>query len=132
MSCSDPIADALTVIRNGLRAGKSQVKFPYSKIKHGLVEVLQKQGYLTRVDVLDTQPAKTIQVGLKYAEGGEAVIHAIDRVSRPGRRLYSNAKDMHPVINGFGSLVVSTSKGVLSDADCRAQKVGGEVLCEVK
>lgn len=131
MSCSDPIADALTIIRNGLEAGKAQVSFPYSKIKEGLVQVLKDEGYLSRVDVLDTKPAKTIKVALKYAANGERVIHALNRISTPGRRVYRGSKELRPVVNGFGVAIVSTSKGILADRTCREQRIGGEVLCEV-
>lgn len=131
MSCSDPIADALTVIRNGLEAGKAQVTFPYSKIKEGICKVLMAEGYLSRVDVLDTKPARTLKVGLKYSLDGERVIHSIQRVSTPGRRVYAGSQELKPVVNGFGVAVLSTNKGILSDRAAREQRVGGEVLCEV-
>lgn len=133
MSCTDPIADALTIIRNGLIAGKQSVSFPHSNIKVSLCEVLQDEGYLTRCDILDTKPGRTIRVGLKYTEDGEPVIAAIKRISTPGCRRYMNHDELRtPVINGYGIRVLSTSKGVLSDRVCRSQKIGGEVLCEVR
>ena len=131
MSCSDPIADALTVIRNGLEAGKAQVSFPFSKVKEGICKVLMAEGYLSRVDVLDTKPARTIKVGLKYSLDGERVIHNIKRISKPGCRVYTSSTDLKPVLSGFGVAVLSTNKGILSDRACREQRVGGEVLCEV-
>ena len=132
MSCSDPIADALTVIRNGIQAGKSEVKFPHSKIKEGLCEVLKDEGYISRVDVMDTKPARTIKVGLKYSDNGESVIHNIKRISKPGLRSYKGSDELKEVLNGFGVAIVSTNKGILSDRVCRKMKIGGEVLCEVR
>jgi small subunit ribosomal protein S8 len=132
MSCSDPIADMLTIIRNGVLANKDRVNFPHSKIKEGMCQVLIDEGYITRYDVLDTQPAKTVQVHLKWTDEGENPIHEIRRVSKPGRRVYSNKKQMRPVLRGFGIEVVSTSKGILSDRACRAANIGGEVLCMVR
>jgi small subunit ribosomal protein S8 len=129
MSCSDPIADMLTIIRNGVMAGKKKVAFSHSRIKEGLARVLVEEGYLSRFEVLDTEPARTINVYLKYGKDGEQVIHEIRRVSRPGRRLYRGRKDLKPVLAGYGISVVSTSKGVLSDRACREANLGGEVLC---
>ena len=131
MSCTDPIADALTVIRNGLMAGKDNVSFPHSRIKEGICRVLEEEGYIARADVLETQPARTINVQLKYSDDGEGVIHAIKRISKPGRRLYTKSTELKPIIGGFGISIVSTSKGVLSDRAARAAKVGGEVICTV-
>lgn len=132
MSCSDPIADMLTCIRNAVQANKSTVKFPHSKIKEGICEVLLDEGYITRIDVLDTEPAKTIKVGLKYGQDGERVINEIRRVSKPGCRVYSGGRKLRPVINGFGISILSTAKGILSDRKCRTGNIGGEVLCTVK
>jgi len=132
MSCTDPIADMLTVIRNGISANKKTVKVPFSKIKQGICQVLKDEGYVTAVDVLDTKPAKTLQVALKYGDGGEAAIHELSRVSTPGLRQYAGRGDLKPIIRGFGISVISTSKGILSDRVCRKQRLGGEVLCVVK
>ncbi|MDA3959559.1 MAG: 30S ribosomal protein S8 [Planctomycetota bacterium] len=132
MSCSDPIADMLTVIRNGVMAAKDTVSFPHSRLKVSICEVLKDEGYLSRVEILETQPAKTITVGLKYDDDGMSVIHQIKRISRPGKRVYRNRKDLKPVIRGFGITVVSTSRGVLSDRAARAANIGGEVLCEIR
>ena len=132
MSCSDPIADMLTVIRNGLLANKKSVQVPFSKIKQGIATVLKDEGYVSAVDVLDTKPAKTLQVALKYGPGGEAVIHEISRVSTPGLRQYAGRSELKPVIRGFGISILSTSKGILSDRAARKQRLGGEVLAVVK
>jgi small subunit ribosomal protein S8 len=132
MSCTDPIADMLTVIRNGLAANHKSVTVPYSGIKNGICQVLKDEGYVGSVDVLDTKPAKTLKITLKYGPAGEAVIHELSRVSTPGLRQYAGSAELRPVIRGFGISIVSTSKGILSDRTCRAQKIGGEVLCIVK
>jgi small subunit ribosomal protein S8 len=132
MSCTDPIADMLTVIRNGLMANKTTVTVPHSVIKTGILQVLKTEGYISKFDVLDTKPAKSIKVGLKYGPKGEAVITEIRRVSTSGRRAYTGAKKIAPIIRGFGITILTTSKGVLSDREARKQKLGGEVLCTVK
>lgn len=132
MSCTDPIADMLTVIRNGLAANKKTVKIPFSTIKQGIATVLKDEGYVSSVDVLETKPAKTLVVALKYGPAGEAVIHEINRVSTPGLRQYAGRLELKPIIRGFGISIVSTSKGILSDRACRKQRLGGEVLCVVK
>ena len=132
MSCTDPIADMLTVIRNGLAANKKSVKIPFSTIKQGIASVLKDEGYVGSVDVLETKPARTLQVALKYGPAGEPVIHEIIRVSTPGLRQYAGRSDLKPIIRGFGISIVSTSKGILSDRACRKQRLGGEVLCVVK
>jgi len=132
MSCTDPIADMLTVIRSGVRAAKSQVDGPYSKIKDGIAKVLNVEGFVGTVSVLDTKPARTLRIALKYGQDGEPVIHSIDRISTGGRRMYAGRSDLKPIIRGFGIAVISTSQGILSDRDCRKRKLGGEVLCSVK
>ena len=132
MSCTDPIADMLTVIRNGLMAGKKTVTLTHSNLKAGICQVLKDEGYIERFDVLDTKPGKTIQVGLKYAGNGESAIHELTRISTPGCRVYKGRGDLKPIIRGFGISILSTSKGILSDRVCRAQRIGGEVLCVVK
>ena len=99
-------------------ANKSKVSFPHSKIKEGMVQVLQDEGYVTRFEVLDTQPARTIQVHLKWNEDGEKLIHEIRRVSKPGCRVYRQTKELKPIIRTCIQ-VVSTSKGILSDQACR-------------
>ncbi len=132
MSCTDPIADMLTVIRNGSGAGKKVVTFPHSAVKEGVCRVLMDEGYLTSIDLLDTQPARQLRVGLKYDVDGESVIHELRRVSTPGRRIYRRRSQLKPIIRGFGISVLSTSHGVLSDKSCRAANLGGEVICVVR
>jgi small subunit ribosomal protein S8 len=132
MSCTDPIADMLTSIRNGLLAAKDSVDVPHSQVKLGIAQVLKDEGYISRIDVLETKPAKTLRIGLKYGPGGEAVIHEVSRVSSPGYRRYSGAKGLKPIIRGMGISIISTSYGILSDRTCRKRKLGGEVICVVK
>ncbi len=132
MSQTDPIADMLTVIRNGLLANKATITVPHSVIKTGILKVLKTEGYIAGFDVLDTKPAKSIKVGLKYGPHGESVINELRRVSTSGRRSYTGSKAIAPVIRGFGITILTTSKGVLSDREARKQKLGGEVLCIVK
>jgi small subunit ribosomal protein S8 len=132
MSCTDPIADMLTVIRNGLLANKAAVTVPHSVIKTGICQVLKTEGFISKFDVIDTKPARTIKIGLKYGPAGESVIQTLRRVSTSGRRTYAGSGEMKPVMRGFGIHIVTTSRGVLSDRECRKQKLGGEVLCVVK
>jgi len=132
MSCTDPIADMLTVIRNGLQANKANVTVPHSVIKTGICQVLKSEGYITVFDVIDTKPARSIKIGLKYGSHGESVITEIKRISKSGLRIYTGSKGIKPIIRGYGITILTTSRGVLSDRDCRKQKLGGEVLCTVK
>jgi small subunit ribosomal protein S8 len=132
MSCSDPIADMLTCIRNGLIAQHGTVTVPHSSIKAGICQVLKDEGYIERFDVLDTKPGRTISLKLKYGPTGERVINEIKRISTPGLRIYKRRSDLRPVIRGFGIAILSTSRGILSDRICRKQNLGGEVLCEVR
>lgn len=132
MSCTDPIADLLTSIRNGLLVGKAQVTVPHSATKTGICQVLKDEGYISKFEVLDTKPGRTLRVGLKYGERGEPVIHDLVRVSTPGRRAYAGSKELKPIIRGFGISIVSTSQGILSDRICRQRQIGGEILCVVK
>jgi len=132
MSATDPIADMLTVIRNGLQANKKAVTVPHSAIKNGILQVLKDEGYIGQFDVLDTKPAKTIKIQLKYGPQGEAVIRELVRVSTPGQRQYSPVTGIKPIIRGFGISIISTSRGIVSDRVARQQRIGGEVICVVK
>jgi len=128
---TDPIGDMLTRIRNGLQAKKASVKSPASKSRQRVLEVLEREGYIrgyNRVDLENNMAEFNIE--LKYYEG-TPVIRTIQRVSTPGRRVYSSVKDLPRVHNGLGISIVSTPKGVLSDAEARTENVGGEVLCTV-
>ncbi len=131
MSLSDPIADMLTRIRNAARIGKSEVKIRASKICEGVAAVLKEEGFIEDCDRIDDGKQGILRVQLKYDVNGVAIIRQIDRVSKPGRRIYSPVSELPHVLNGMGIAVVSTSKGVMSDRKCRQEKVGGEILCTV-
>ncbi len=131
MTMNDLIADTLTRIRNALRNRDSTVDVIRSKQTEALVDVLKREGYLTDWQALDTKPQALIRVYLKYGPDGEDVINQLQRVSTPGRRVYRGLRDLGTVKNGLGIYVVSTPNGVLSDRECRQQRVGGEVLCSV-
>lgn len=132
MSMNDPISDMLTRIRNATRNGAPEVSMPYSKLKQDLASVLRREGYVNGVNVEGDQgPDRRLILNLRYGPDGEHVIHNIDRVSKPGRRVYSQAGSIPRVRGGMGICILSTSKGVLSDRECRKQRVGGEVLCKV-
>lgn len=130
---NDPIADLLTRIRNAVRVERSHVEIPTSKVKRGVADALKREGYIwdwTEADHSDS-PIKQLRIELKYGPNGERVIQEIRRVSKPGRRVFSKAKDLKPVLNGMGIQILSTSTGVLSDREARQKNAGGEVICEV-
>ena len=131
MNNQDPIADMLTRIRNANRVGRRMVLIPKSKICTGIAQVLKDEGYIDEYDVIDDERQGTIRVKLKYSTSGDKVIHAIDRESKPGCRVYRGVGDLPKVLNGMGIAVVSTSKGVMSDRKAREANVGGELLCTV-
>ncbi len=131
MSMTDPIADMLTRIRNGQQAHKTAVVSPFSSMRMRVLDVLESEGYIrgyTRSEFVGGKAELEIQ--LKYYEG-DPVISNISRVSTPGRRVYRSVQELPRVRNGLGITIVSTSKGVMSDAEARAENVGGEVLCQV-
>lgn len=130
---TDPIADMLTRIRNAVRIERPQVDMPSSKVKRGLAEVLKREGYIWDWTEEETAelPGKQLRLELKYGPNGERLIQQIKRVSKPGRRVYSRATELRPVLNGLGISIISTSRGVISDREARQRKLGGEVLCEL-
>jgi small subunit ribosomal protein S8 len=130
---TDPIADMLTRIRNAVRIEHPQVNMPFSKVKRGLAEVLKREGYIWdwQEEDDDDTPCRRLMIHLKYGPNGERVIRHIRRVSKPGRRVYSPADRLRPVLNGLGISIISTSRGVISDREARQRHLGGEVLCEV-
>ena len=131
MNNQDPIADMLTRIRNANRVGRRMVLIPRSKICLGIAQVLKDEGYIEDYDTIADATQGQIRVRLKYALNGDKVIHAIDRESKPGRRVYRAVDALPRVLNGMGIAVVSTSKGVMSDRRAREANVGGELLCTV-
>ena len=132
MSMSDPIADMLTRIRNGLQVHRAYVEVDASRTKKAVAEVLRREGYVGDVhEVLSRAGHPTIRIHLKYDRDGLPVIQRIGRVSKPGCRVYRGVRDIPRVLNGLGISVLTTSRGVLSDREARDAGVGGEVLCEV-
>ncbi len=131
MATSDPIADMLTIIRNGGKAGLSKVDIPGSKIKLEVVRVLKKQGYIKDYKFLENQTQGVIRVALKYVSEGKPSIFGIQRVSKPSCRVYAKSKNIKPVLNGLGISIISTSKGLMTDKQAKEAKVGGEILCNV-
>ena len=132
MTMSDPVADLLTRIRNGQRANKSSVLSPVSKLRGSVLDVLKREGYIRGYETRkgDGSEMDSFQIKLKYHEG-KPVIHTISRVSRPGRRVYSKMKDLPRYYDGLGIAILSTPRGVMSDAQARLSNVGGEILCRV-
>jgi small subunit ribosomal protein S8 len=130
MAVTDPLGDMLTRIRNGQRARKDSVLSPASKLRVRVLDVLQREGYIRGYSEEEMGPAKGIRIELKYFEGQPAIKH-VARISKPGRRVYSGSQELPRVMNGLGITIVSTPRGVLSDAEAREQNVGGEVLAEV-
>jgi small subunit ribosomal protein S8 len=128
---TDPIADMLTRIRNANAIGRKQTAMPASRLKVGIAEVLKEEGFIDGFSVEPAQPVSVLHVQLRYGPDGEQVIRSIERVSKPGRRVYMNATDIRPVLRGLGSYVLSTNKGVVSDRTARKINAGGEVLLKV-
>jgi len=128
---SDPIADMLTRIRNGVRRHQKQVKMPSSRLKVGLARVLKDEGYIAGYDVVDDTKGGILRIHLKYGPRGEEVLVSLRRESTPGRRVYRGVDELPKVLDGLGIAVVSTSQGVLSDRECRQKGIGGELLCTV-
>lgn len=130
MSMSDPIADMLTRIRNGQQAQKSTVAMPSSKLKVAIAKVLQEEGYIDGFSVREAGGKPELDVALKYYAGAP-VIERIERISKPGLRVYKGSQDLPRVMNGLGVAIVSTPKGVMTDRAARASRVGGEIICIV-
>jgi len=127
---TDPIADMLTRIRNGQRAGHADVSMPGSKLKEGMAKVLKDEGYIADFEMKSEAGKAELHITLKYYQGAP-VIESIQRVSRPGLRRYRGKSDLPKVLGGLGVAIVSTSKGIMSDRAARAAGHGGEILCVV-
>ena len=121
----------LTRIRNAVRVRRQYVQIPSSSLKVGIAKVLQEEGYILGFDVIEDAKQGILRVELKYGPRGENIINKLDRVSRPGRRVYSKVADLPRVLDGLGTMIVSTSQGVQGDRACREKKIGGELLCTV-
>ncbi|MEM7330740.1 MAG: 30S ribosomal protein S8 [Chloroflexota bacterium] len=134
MSMSDPIADMLTRVRNALQRQHPTVSMPTSKMKTAVADVMKKEGYIEDFQVVDEKPQGILQIKLKYIGGRRdkfSVITGIERVSKPGRRVYVTKQDVPWVLSGMGVAILTTSKGILTDQEARKAGVGGEVLCNI-
>ncbi len=128
---SDPISDFLTRIRNASSITKEYVSIPHSKLKERLAGLLVEEGYLLSYKVNQETQKKELVIELKYTEEGSPVLAGIQRISKPGKRVYMQSNEVPRSMGGLGTVVVSTSRGLLSDADARRRKLGGEIICEV-
>ncbi|XOF32252.1 MAG: 30S ribosomal protein S8 [Candidatus Electrothrix sp. YB6] len=131
MSMSDPLADFLTRIRNGVQAHFTSVDIPLSNIKVNVAKVLKDEGYISDYRVIDCGVQGTLQVDLKYGPNNEKVITGIRRVSKPGLRQYKKSRTVPNVMSGIGIGILTTSQGVMTDREARRRNIGGELLCEV-
>jgi small subunit ribosomal protein S8 len=131
MTMTDPIADLLTRIRNALMSKHDRLDIPSSKLKVEVCRILKDEGFIEDYETLSLHPQNRLRVFLRYSERGEPAITRMQRISRPGRRVYRGADAIRPVLNGLGVGVLSTSQGLLTDRQAREQRVGGELLCEI-
>ncbi|WP_165228994.1 30S ribosomal protein S8 [Aquisphaera insulae] len=128
---TDPIADMLTRIRNAVRVERQQLDMPTSNMRKGIAQVLKEEGYLWDFEEIETTPARTLRLHMKYGPNGERLITKIDRISKPGKRVYRGYKELRPVLGGMGIQILSTPQGIVSDRRARESKIGGEVLALV-
>lgn len=131
ISANDPIADLLNRLRNALRAAHDRVDIPASRLKEDVLRVLADEGYVASYRRVEEKGRPVLRVGLKYDGEGEPVVAGLERVSRPGRRVYARAKEIPEVLGGLGISIVSTSKGIVSGHKARESRLGGEILCNV-
>jgi small subunit ribosomal protein S8 len=131
MSMTDPISDMLTRLRNATTVRHDRTDVPASKMKLEIAKILKQEGFIRTFKMLEEGPQGLIRIYLKYAEDGEPAIHGVERVSRPGRRVYRGVEELPQVRAGLGVAVISTNRGVLTDEQARSLRVGGEVLCEI-
>jgi small subunit ribosomal protein S8 len=128
---SDPISDMLTRVRNALQARHPKVDVPSSKLKMELARILKEEGYILNFKLVEEGPSKTIRLYLKYTPTNEPVISKIERISKPGCRIYAGSKEIPKVLGGLGVNILTTSRGIMTGADARKAGVGGEVLCRI-
>ena len=131
MKTSDPLSDLLARISNGLTAGHDKVDVPASRVKEAVLKVLEEEGFIASFRRVEEKGRPVLRVGLKYDPEGEPVVTGLERVSRPGRRVYARADEIPKVLGGLGVSIVSTSKGIVTDRAARQSRLGGEVLCNV-
>ncbi|HUT65370.1 MAG TPA: 30S ribosomal protein S8 [Spirochaetota bacterium] len=131
MSLSDPVSDMLTILRNANRAKKEKVDIPASKLKMEIIKIFKNEGYIKNFKIIEEGNRSYIRIYLKYTQTGNGIIHNLKRVSKPGLRVYKRKHELPRIFNGFGTSIISTSKGVLTDKKAREQEVGGEVICYI-
>ena len=136
MSISDPIADALTKIRNAYRAGHKQVRINHCGLIESVMKIFATENYINNFDVIERDPdkqlyRKMIVVNLRYTYDGKPVVRGLDRVSKPGRRVYVKAANMPSIFNNTGNAIISTSQGVMTDREARKNNIGGEFVCKI-
>jgi small subunit ribosomal protein S8 len=128
---TDPIADMLTRVRNALKAGHLRVDMPSSKLKISIARILKNEGFIKNYKILDDKKQKLLRIYLKYGVDRQSAIYSLERISKPGRRVYKKAEDLKPILNNIGIWVLSTSKGVITNKAAKKLNVGGEVLCKI-
>ena len=131
MSASDPVADMLTKIRNAAQARHEKEDIPVSKLKLEIVKILKTEGYIKNFKKVQEENKSVIRIFLKYDEANAPVIHGLEKISKPGRRVYSSYKDLPRVYNGYGTVIVSTSSGVTTGKKAAEKQVGGELVCSI-
>jgi small subunit ribosomal protein S8 len=130
MSVTDPISDFLLRIRNASKAKKLRVEIPASKMKQGLAEILKKESFIHDYSIIEDSKQNVIKIQLKYRDGSSAIT-GMKRISKPGLRIYKDATELPRVLNGLGTAIISTSKGLMTDKEARRQSAGGEVICYI-
>jgi small subunit ribosomal protein S8 len=128
---TDPISDMLTRLRNANRIQQKRVTMPASRMKVGIAQILKEEGFIQDYSVEAARPSSRLSIALKYGQDGEMIIRSIQRISKPGCRVYAGAEELKPVLRGMGIQILSTPKGILSDRIARQENVGGEILCKV-
>jgi small subunit ribosomal protein S8 len=128
---TDPIADMLTRIRNANAIRRANVNMPYSHLKEAILAKMKQEGFINDYEIIQQTPCNIIKVTLRFSEDGEKVIREIMRVSTPGRRIYQGYTELKKVLGGMGIAILSTSKGIMTDRECRKNKIGGELLCQM-
>ncbi|MBL8966263.1 MAG: 30S ribosomal protein S8 [Spirochaetaceae bacterium] len=131
MSISDPIADMLTKIRNASSARHEKVDIPTSKLKLEIVKILKTEGFIKNFKKIQAESSNVIRIFLKYDDANDPILHGLEKVSRPGRRVYAGYKNLPRVFNGYGTVIISTSEGVTTGRKAAEKKVGGELICTV-
>jgi len=131
MAISDPVSDLLTRLRNAGKAKFNSVDIPGSKLKTEMARILKKEGFIKNYKFIKDNKQGVLRIYLKYDEKQNNVIFGLERVSKPSRRVYVKSRDLKPVLNGLGIVILSTSKGIMTDKEAKAKKAGGEVLCNV-